>query len=236
MLLSVHLPKTAGTSFREALREQFGERLVTSYADRPLHQTKLRRRRDAAFCCVRNALGKHDQDIACLHGHFLPLKYRFMRATSPYQFVTWMREPLQRLLSHYYYWQRSYEETNAGPLHRRMMQEDWSLEEFGLRPELRNIYSEFLWGFPLEAFAFIGITEHFEDDLGDFSRRFLQRAIGLGTDAAITTNTARINVNPTTEDAYVLEGELRSTLEQYHARDIALYRRALAMRSARLAI
>lgn len=229
MLLSVHLPKTAGTSFLEALREEFGTQLATSYDDRPLHQTKLRRRRDAAFHCVRHALGKRDRDIACLHGHFLPLKYRFMRSSTPRQFVTWMREPLQRLLSHYYYWQRSYDDASAGPLHRRMILEAWTLEEFCLRPELRNLYSEFLWGFPIEAFAFIGITEHFEDDLMDFSRRFFQRAAPRGSSANVT----RTNVNPAKRDVYVLEDSLRRTLEQHHARDIALYSRALAVRRAR---
>ncbi len=31
-----------------------------------------------------------------------------------------------------------------------MVEEEWTLERFCLEPELKNLYSQFLWGFPLK--------------------------------------------------------------------------------------
>ena len=42
------------------------------------------------------------------------------------------------------------------------MEKGWSLERFCLGPEVRNIYSQFLYGFLLEYFSFIGTTEFYE--------------------------------------------------------------------------
>ena len=47
------------------------------------------------------------------------------------RFVTWLREPLQRLVSHYYYWQRSYDPAadDTSSLHRRVVEEAWTLQK-----------------------------------------------------------------------------------------------------------
>ncbi len=73
-----------------------------------------------------------------------------------------MRNPVERALPHYYFGRRSFDPDNAPPLHRKMMEKGWSLERFCLGPEVRNIYSQFLYGFLLEYFSFIGTTEFYE--------------------------------------------------------------------------
>ena len=67
-----------------------------------------------------------------------------------------MRDPVERLASHYHYWVRNYAPRSAGELHRRVVEEAWSLERFCLGPELRNVYSTFLWGFSLRRFGLSG--------------------------------------------------------------------------------
>ncbi len=103
----------------------------------------------------------------------MPVKYRLLGWRVPLQFVTWLREPVERLGSHYHYWKRHYNPENAGILHRRVVEEQWSLERFCLGPELQNTYCKFLWGMPLERFAFVGITEFYEEDLAYFSQNIL---------------------------------------------------------------
>ena len=69
--------------------------------------SKLRRNLRAA----REGLcGRHRQEAAspaCIHGHFLPLSYRHLARRADVRFVTWLREPIDRLLSHYHYWRRA---------------------------------------------------------------------------------------------------------------------------------
>jgi hypothetical protein len=225
MLISVHMPKTAGSSFQATLAGHFKEGLQLDYADRPLHHSGVSRNARAGWQCLRGSFaGLPDQNLRCIHGHFLPLRFRFLRSREPLQFVTWLRDPVQRLVSHYEYWKRSYDAGQSGPLHRQMMEENWSLEDFAARPELRNIYSTFLWGFPLERFDFIGISEDYAEELEQFGRRILH------ADA----RPEHINVNPGQGGSdYAISADLRQRIETLHARDMRLYARALELRERR---
>ena len=83
--------------------------------------------------------------------------------------------------SHYHYWQRSYDPAagTTSSLHRRVVEESWSLRRFCLAPELRNVYTEFLWGFPSGRLDFVGITEFYAEDLRYFSREMLGNKLSL---------------------------------------------------------
>lgn len=231
MLISLHLPKTAGTRFRSLLESHFAGRLLADYADAPLHETVAARRLQA----LRAGGGllvqpRRLQHVDAVHGHFLAIKYSLWRGGRSWRRVTWLRDPVERLASHYHYWRRSYEPDQSGPLHRRMMEEGWSLERFCLGPELRNIYGQFLWGVPLGRFDFVGITEHFDDDIDDFARLIL----GASSLAAITPDSIAVNANPAAPVHYVEDASFRARIEQHHAADMALYRAACEQRNRRL--
>ena len=223
MLVSVHMPKTAGLSFRASLEEQFGEQFQHDYQDYPLAQAPQARREQAQRFGAQVKAADF-ASVGCIHGHFLPLKYLPLADKMPCTFVTWLREPVARLVSHYHYWQRSYDPAgdSTSPLHRRVVEEGWSLERFCLAPELRNIYTEFLWGFPADRLDFIGITEFFPEDLRYFSREI------LGNNVRAHTLNTRVD-----SGAPDLDGSARATLERFHAADMALYRRALRLRGQR---
>ena len=224
MLISVHMPKTAGTSFTESLRGHFGARLTLAYGDRPLHRPAWQRNGNALGRALRNAVAGPGQDsVDCIHGHFLPLAFRWVGASASLRFVTWLRDPTDRLVSHYEHWRRE-----AAPatdtLHQRMLDENWSFEAFAFRPELRNVYSLFLWGFPVDRFNFIGITEHYDADLEVFGRHLLGAHL----------SPARVRQNPKrSTDTYELDEDLRRRIEHVHEREFALYRHALALREQR---
>lgn len=228
MLISLHLPKTAGTSFLALLRAHFGDQLREDYADMPLHDAPLRRRTRALRAGFGHAVTAGGfADTQCVHGHFLALKYRYLRTQESPQFVTWLRDPVERLASHFYYWQRSYDPAHAGSLHRRMMDEAWDFERFCFAPELRDLYAQFLWGMPLRRFAFVGVTEHYAADVHAFSARYLG---GRAIPAPENTNDDR-EVGARTA-TYVTDAKLRQAIERFHAKDMALYRQALALRGA----
>jgi len=226
ILVSVHFPKTAGTSFGVALRARYGSRLLEDYATLPLQRPRgwreweaMRAGARARRCILR---------CAAVHGHFLPVKYRIALRGRRADHVTWLRDPVERLLSHFHYWKRTAEvATPAQALRYRMVREDWSLERFCLGPELRNLYRQYLWGFPPDRFAFIGITEHYEAELADLGSRL------LGEPTAFTVERARGNPERTTP-RYRVDPALRARIEHHHAADMALYRWAVEQRELRV--
>ncbi len=222
MIVSLHLPKTAGSSFLATLERSFGAALLPDYADIPMNTPLYERNKSALQNCLSNAENAF-QGIKCIHGHFLPLKYLLLSDKRHVTFVTWLRNPVERLLSHYHYWQRTFNPETAPPLHRKFMEEKWSLERFCLGPEVRNMYFQFLYGFPLEYFSFIGITEFYDDDFAFFVSHFMDSSL----------EPERLNVGKSAAEAYKISESLRNDVEQYHSKDMELYRRALEMRLRR---
>lgn len=217
MLISVHMPKTAGTSFRIMLQEHFGDSLLRDQDMPMMRPVRSRQRRALASALWLDVRGM-PPSIDCVHGHFLPVKYLLYASTRNATFVTWLRDPVDRAISHYYYMRRT---KPGNPMHRRIVEEDWSLERFALGHEFQNFYSQYFWGFPLEKFSFVGIQEFYSADVAAFSKEYMRarprevrRNVGEGESASVTD-------------------QLRSDIAEHHAEDLALYERALAMRAER---
>ena len=221
MIVSIHMPKTAGNSFVKALAGAYGQALRLDYGDMVELQNYFASGSPGALC----APVPEDRlsGIACVHGHFLAPKYGVFATSPRNHFVTWLRDPLQRLCSHYHFWRRSYDSRTAGPLFRRVIEEHWSLERFCLSEEYRNIYSKYLCGFPAERFDFIGIVEHYEDDLAYLGEHL------LGIDLEIHKE----NRNTKAIGQYNVDSGLRAEIESFHEGDYALYRKALDTRERR---
>jgi hypothetical protein len=221
-MISLHLPKTAGTSFSAALEQHFGPRLLRDYVDLPIHSPMYERNKAALQASLRNAESDF-AGIECIHGHFLPVKFLLLAGRRDLSFVTWMRNPVERVLSHYFFWRRNYVPKAEEHLCRKMLEEDWSIERFCLGPEVRDLYRQFLWGFPIEHFDFIGVTEFYEEDLEYFARHFLQTAI----------EPKRLNMGDRGKGGYEIDALLRRKIESFHAGDMGLYQWALEKRLAR---
>ena len=219
MIISVHLPRTAGTNFGKVLTTHFRSRLLRDYSDLPINTPQSERNRAALQASLRNEESDFP-DVECIHGHFLPIKYLLLVHKRRVKFVTWMRNPVERVISNYYYWKKTYTPRST-PLHRRVVEEEWSIERFCLGPEVRNLYWQILWGFPLDYFDFIGITEFYEDDIAYFGQHYL----------GAYTKAKRLNVR--TNSAYQIDRSFRNEIEEFHDRDMDLYRKALAERLTR---
>ena len=209
LIVSVHVPKTGGVTFREALAELAGAHMVQDYADQPLAPRSAWRR-------LRERLRKVElpPGTRVVHGHFVAAKY--WRVYPEARYVVWFREPIERLVSHYHYWQR--EPDLAHPLCRRLVEEKLSLEAFAALPELRDVHARFLGGVPVERFAFVGLTERFDEGMELFARAFCpERAIAA----------ERRNANPERGgERYDLPPATRRALEDANRIDLALYARA----------
>ena len=225
MIISLHLPKTAGTSFGKSLEEYFGGQFLKDYGDLPMHKPLHKRHWNAIRDCCVNGFVRNFSDTRCIHGHFLPFKYLITGIKKKAKFITWLRDPVERLAFHYYYWQRTYDPDTAFPLHKRAVEENWSLERFCLGPELRNFYSQYLWGFPLGRFDFIGITEHFREDLSYFCETIL----GDNLPAYIENRNEELEGNK----IYLTDSDFRRRIELYHEKDMKLYHQIEAKRLLR---
>ncbi len=245
LIISMHLPKTAGTAFGSFLLKHFGEdRTMLQYEQYPFYLHTLKRGKAIILGCC-NAITGPVNHIGCIHGHFYPVQYvpwietqHLFERQQKICFVTWFRHPVQQMVSHYYYTKRNFSEKSVRlrlPRRhpgRRVVDEDWSLERFCLGKEYRNIYSIFLWKIRIEWFDFIGLSEHFDADLNLFSRYI------LGKEPPECTYGENKNAHPDMPpladrgEGYPLEPGLQKRIEAWHAKDMALYAQAQARRNA----
>jgi hypothetical protein len=213
------MPKTAGTSFRLALEQGFGEGFMADYADLPLNTPRPRRELAALRAGMRlAATGGLSRHVTCVHGHFLALKYRFLTALSDrVSFVIWLRDPVERLVSHYRFWMQATDTAGLPVLHRRVVEEQWSLERFCFSPDLRNLSHQFLFGFPVQRLDFVGIVERADADFAVFSRRYL----GPGAPRELP----RVNLGSHGAGVrHFDDAPLRRRIEAFHRKDMDLYR------------
>jgi len=223
MLISVHLPKTAGSSFGLILKKEYEGKILLDYGDRPINTTVVTRHQKALADAQANR-NRDFGEIQCIDGHFMPTKYFPLKQSGKAKFICWLREPLARMVSHYNFWLRNYDGgIGKGDLHCKVVEDKWSLEHFCFSDEMRNFYAQFLWNFPLDLFDFIGITERFDEDLQVFGRIFLKKE---------NLETARANIAPLVHPIWSPSQEFRSRFEEFHAEDYRMYREAVIIRSS----
>ena len=211
LIVSIHVPKTGGETFRDILEAMTEGHLQRDYADRPLAPMSLRQR-------VRLATARPhlEPDTRAVHGHFIATKY--WRRYPDARYMAWFREPVERLASHYHYWKRKPDPRN--PTCQRLVEEDLSLEAFAALPEMRDVHARFLGEVPTETLAFVGITERYDDSIDLFRRAHYP---------ALPATTERTNANPDREGAsYELDPATRAAIERLNKADMRVYAAALA--------
>jgi len=225
MLISLHMPKTAGNSFLKSLSETFAGKLLQDYTDMPLIQQYYAGILTREEVCEKQILHAQWSQYQCIHGHFLGNKYYAQREQYPMTFITWLRDPVERLISNYHFFKRSYDPATAGILFRKVIEKNWSLEQFCFSDEYKNFYGKYLWDVPYDAFDFIGVTEFYEEDLHYFSEKFLNTRLDAFRLNCSTGNKASV---------YDIDPGFRREVESFHSDDLALYTRALEDREQRL--
>lgn len=208
MMISVHIPKTAGTTFRDILARHFGERLLLDYADRPLASGSHWRRLKQRWAPPDDLCGIEDR-YDCVHGHFVADKYAAL--DRPARLITWLRDPVQRTISHYRYWKREPDLRNADC--RRLIEHSLSLEAFAALPRMRNVMSRFFGDRTPRDFYFIGTVESFDESLQRF-----RRLTGIAVDAATLRNAGDETVMGDEPSAAAIRA-----VEHLNRRDRALY-------------
>jgi hypothetical protein len=211
MILSIHIPKTAGSRFREILQARYGNRLALYYGEESDRTHPLCRRRagrfDAQMFSDLEAAG-----IAVLHGHF--------RAGSCAKFVpdpkrywVWLREPVEQTISHYHFVQK----LDRPNFHKAMIEDNaLDLAGFARTERMLGFQSRWVAPFALPDLGFVGVSELFADMLP---------LIGLSD----TARGGNVNVEKPLADR-ATRRELASILSD----DLALYSEAMELAMRRL--
>ncbi|WP_417612803.1 sulfotransferase family 2 domain-containing protein [Owenweeksia hongkongensis] len=213
-LVSLHIPKTAGTSFRTILEESFGRRSVVRFdiyksgevylKDKPIKGTSLGRK------------------TRVIHGHF---SYQDFVDRVDYDhsipMVTWLRHPLQRTLSNYYFLNKIIaDRLKERPEENLMKRMGRSLMEFVAQEENQNIMNRFLEGADLKQFKFVGIQDDFEEELIRFEKTMGWKGVVNRVHNATNANRESLTAE---ERAFILEA---------NKKDMELYQEALRIRNA----
>ena len=208
-LVSIHIPKTAGTTLRVHLDEQYtNERVKVFYGDWRDVQTA-------------------NNDIKILHGHFHD-SAKFVKARPDAKKITWLRDPIMRLISEYHFWMSSnkrhnhvvQDEQNMS-LYDKVIFNNLTFEEYVQIPECHNSYTSYwLKGVDLTKFDFIGITEKFSTDINH-----MRESLGWPATAK-TRRTNNKNRFPSYQDRVdsILQNKiLISQLKERNSDDYNLY-------------
>lgn len=207
MIFSIHIPKTAGTSFRNALAERYGPALALYYGakDRKTHPLlRVPRKAIVSRLPLLEAEG-----VAVLHGHYAA---RFVEAAiddPAKQVWTWLRDPVERVLSHHAFYAERPVEARLGS---EVRDGGLPLLDFAARGVMRDVQRSYLGDLSPGDLAFVGVTERFE----------LGLAMLFGDEAPRLTR----RFNATAERAEA-DRTVRDAIAALNARDVELYAEAL---------
>ena len=209
-LINIHIPKTAGTSFRKSLEQNY-QNLSYDYGH------KIGRETDELISEFddfnRNLILEKYKSIDCISGHILPIKYKKLHDLD-WKFITWLKEPSQRLYSHYLHLIRDCEKNDFG---KYLVDNKILFEDFVFLPKVRNFYQRFFYNFPTEHYFFIGIVERYKEDL-------------LKLSDLLSMNFIEYNENRNGErsnNIYDIESNLLDKIKKYHSDDYSLYYKIL---------
>ncbi|GEM_PF-567943 len=214
-IISVHVPKTAGTAFRRVLEQVYGlEALILDYPG------KHRKRFD-------NQWEVRKSKIKVIHGHFDIHKYDqfFPQAKT----IAWIRHPIHRLISHYFFWLSLPLDKIENSSQRLLVENKISLLEFSQLDDIKNLVTRFLNSRKVTDFHFVGIQEFFQEDLID-----LKRQLGWGEFNIEHTNKNTYSNYEKNLESILSDEKLISKLEEINTQDIEFYQAALKAREERI--
>jgi len=220
LLLFVHIPKASGTTLRHIIQRQYPAGAVY-------------RTTDPSPAAIAKALRElqNASDVQCVAGHMEFGLHRYL--TRPARYITMLRHPVPRLVSHYEFVRR----TPDHFLHDRVLAEGITLDEYvtrALTTEINDGQVRLLCGLEcatnvgygevseemFEAarlnlrnhFLAVGITERFDESLLLFGAVLGWRSLAY---APVNTRPAR--------RAYAISESTKELIVRYNRFDVRLY-------------
>ena len=192
MILSLHFPRSAGTSFRLYLESVFGDSLFLNYG---------------AFNSPTSDPAVIPQGTRCIHGHFRGHVFDelYPDATK----ITWIRHPIERTLSNYFFFKNGPEVVH--PFSKPVRSGEMSLRDFCMHPRMLAEFEYYFRDRALGDFDWVGIVEEPER-----SMKSLEAHFGFPKVAMPSVNGAnRLGAN--------IDTEIMEELQAAYVKEICLY-------------
>lgn len=195
----VHIPKTAGTSFRASLENT--QKVVNDYGQNKEHTSDLVGHyiyQQNDIYGLKDALS--DKAIwLCGHMHL----NKYLGIVQPENIVAFVREPTARVVSHFNH-------------ERRWGHKTITLEEFLRSNRAQNFQHRFLKGLPLTLIGFVGVTEQYSKSLSL-----------IETEMALKVEETKFNANDRkVSDIEDIDEELLALIKAQNQLDEELYQSA----------
>lgn len=212
-LISIHIPKTAGTSFIHSLKKQYGYKKVARLDSNDNRTIINKIPLDKAYVY---------KNTAVIHGHFtIDLLHDQFDIPTNMPIITWLRDPVERVISNYFYLYKRLdeellEEKKGLNILSKMRR---SLLEYAQDERNCNRMSKFLKGIELEDFFYIGIVENYNHDIQELGRKLNW------------TNLEIVEHNKTGSGLKsVIDQKTKNLIKSYNKKDQELYEKAIALR------
>jgi len=218
IMYSVHIPKTAGTYFRDYLFHLPFDAVYFYYdgnEDMGLRLSRLPVSISTKQDGWLNKLNKNQDDeniqlinSVVIHGHYFAKTY--LKDNNDNQFMTWVRDPVDRLLSHYSFWKNNSfpSDPNWINFNKRSM----GIIEFSELKINQNIYFNYLEGLDLSKVFFIGVVDYMEESLKILEDKF-----------KISTNFTKPKLNVTVNKFTDISNEQKDYILSLNKKDSEIY-------------
>lgn len=210
-LLFVHVPKTAGTSFRKSAEEsKIINTVLCDYgpkSDTTSEEIMRSQYDENSKLKIHEVLKNHSDYM--LTGHFPVTRYK--KHFYPYEIGIFIRNPLERVLSNFYH-------------KKRMNQFKGSLDKFITSKPAKNLQVRQFGNLPLQFFGFIGISERYDDSISIVNALY-------NTDL----EALKLNTNPSKEsDNYDTSDEIKEAIYSQNSKEFEFYKVAQTLFEKRL--
>lgn len=216
-LISIHIAKTGGRSFFVILKNEYGDQV-----DPRTRRVDFFPGKDYSSPLI-NRIPEH---VRILHGHLHYKHIQDIHNKHKPRIIAWLREPVDRVISNYYYMISRVNE--VGKDHPQYRKRKHSLIEYA-HDSVPNKMSKCLKGIDLKDLFYFGFQETFMEDVRVLACRLqwkkeiprVEINTGASTDAWHTAPTPRASITE----------EMRQEIAAINNNDIVLYEYAKTLRS-----